>query len=309
MAHVLPGMAVTATVLTDTSIPEPDASVGEVVWAAPTVFAKGDLAADLTLHWVWESVSNGNTGNALPTVKGLNSDHWLSRGPTNRYAMFDQTTSKETVGPSPLVIELTPGQRVDSLAMANVVADDVVIRGFKDGLEIYNRSQALRYRTTLGWRDYFFGKFQQLRGSIRHDLPLHSDMVFTVEFTRSGGPISVRDLGIGQAIYLGKTRPNPASDALNFSEVSRPQGGDAQFAPRRSVPTVQAQIFVEKERARQLRFTRDNELNGVMAFWSALDDPTNDYFEPLFLVGFPTRWRINMAPPSLAEQDFELEER
>ena len=97
------------------------------VGGAPIVTAgsqSGTHTATAQVHRRYESLAASNTGNP-PAVD--NGTKWLNVGPTNRWAMFDLLRNTGTSGTSPMVIVLTPGQRIDAIAAVGIVADSITV--------------------------------------------------------------------------------------------------------------------------------------------------------------------------------------
>ena len=117
---------VTAASLTS-SVAETDATE----YASTATYAAGATAmwtvgADAT-HHVYESVVDGNVGNAL-----TDAAKWLDLGPTNRFAMFDQKNGTSTTAAS-IDVSVDVTGRADGLALLNLTGEQVYISMEVDG--------------------------------------------------------------------------------------------------------------------------------------------------------------------------------
>ena len=300
---ILPPLAITTAMLTSTTAPEPAA--GETAWATGT-FAIGALRIRSTTHRVYECVQ-GHTGRAqLPENDPL---FWKDAGPTNAWAMFDVLRNTQTVLASPLTVRITPGQRVDGIAMLGLVGDSATISVSVAGTVVYSSTQSLQARQPLGWYDYFFRPFVQQEAFVRFDLPPYTNAEITVTLSKAVGSVKCGALVLGQQEYIGDVQYNAENDSTNYSKVERLFDGTATFLPRRTVPKTSQTLFVSKARVDRITKLRDEQLNGVPAVYCGLDGQVNDgYFNSLLILGFYRKFSINLAHPTDAVIQLDVEE-
>lgn len=299
--RVTPPITISDSRLTSSTAAEP--GVGEVVWNPATPYTAGQTVYLAANHTRYERLISGTTAGS-PDV---DSDNWVEIGPTNRFAMFDLLRNTGTVSASPLVVEITPGQRIDSLGLVGLVADSVTVEMHNDDVLEYSRTVNLSTRQTSSWYEYFHGVFSYRTALALFDLPPFAAGVVTVTFTRATGDVTVGGLILGMSAYLGNTQYNAESDALNFSVVERDAFGNSRLIPRRSVPKTNQTLFCEKVRVNKVIKVRD-DLNAVPALWSGLDDAQDGYFEALLILGYYRRFTISLDHPDIAQISLELEE-
>lgn len=232
---------------------------------------------------------------------------WIDVGPTNRWAMFDLLRNTGTTTASPLTVSLTPGQRVDSIGVVGMVADEVTITVTVAGSTVYTASADLLNRPTSGWYDYFFGPFRYRQEFARFDLPPYTGATITITLAKANGDVTCGGVVLGSSVYLGRTLHEAESDALNFSKIDRDDFGTATLAPRRSVPRTVQSLRCKKSDVDRILQLRD-DLNAVPALWSGLDDQDSGYFSALLIVGVYKRFTITMDQPEDALISLELEE-
>lgn len=265
-------------------------------------YALRDRVIDATAHLVYESLSGSNTAALTDTTK------WLEIGKTNPWAMFDLLRNTATIQPGSITAVLTPGERVDSIALLGVVANSVSITITSDAVTVYTLTESLNTRESFGWYDYFFRPITTRPSLIRFDLPPYTNAVITVTLTADTGNAECGACVIGTSEYLGRVLAEAESDVLNFSSVTRNAFGDSQLVPRRNVPRTQQQIIADKSRVNRIRTLRDS-LNATPAVWSGLDDLDSDgYFEAVLILGIYKRFTINLRHPQHAAISLELEE-
>lgn len=274
-----------------------DFRLAETVDGAPIVTTgtqSGDHTARASIHRRYESVVGSNTGNPPAIDDGTN---WLDLGPTNLWAMFDLYRPSVTWGDSPMTFDLTATQRVRSIFLGGLVADEVTVRVLVDAVEVYSETRTLLTRKTTTYTDYCFKPFRQKRSVQLLDLPPYSGATVEVELTRATGQVGIGEVVIGNPTYLGATQYGAEAKTRNYTKFDRNIDG-TPIAPirRRNVPTSAQTIWFDKEITQILMQLRD-DTNGVVAVWSGLDDDTHDYFEPVLILGLATTFDINLAQP------------
>lgn len=267
-------------------------------------YAQGAVVQVAANHRVYESVTAGNVGNAV-----TDTAHWLDLGPTNRWKMFDLLRNTQTSTPDNLTVVIAPGARINSLALVGVAAGSVSISvsSVIGGGVIYDKTIDLVTRSVNGWYDYFFQPFMSRAATVAWDIPPHRDSIITLTLTPRNGSAACGGIVIGTFEFLGKAQCSAVSDALNFSTVTRDAFGNTELIPRRTVPTTNQDAILDVgyvPRVSGLRAT----LNAVPAFWSTVDDPAKDYFEPFLILGVYKAFSLSADEPTRAVVHLEIEE-
>lgn len=273
------------------------------VYDAGATYALGDMVIDPVAHLVYESLVAGNIGQAL-----TNAAKWLELGPTNPWAMFDTLRNTATSVPGSLTVVLTPGRRVDALALLAVVADSVTVTMMNGLEEVYSYTASLIYRDVSGWYDYFFRPFSRQPSIALFNLPPYTEGVITVTLTAATGSVQCGACVIGSAEFIGRVEAEAESDVLNFSTVSRDfAGGTSAVVQRRNVPKTIQRILVDKSRVNRIRAVRD-QLAATPAVYAGISNGVDGYFEALLILGFYKRFSISLRHPQHAIASLELEE-
>ena len=273
------------------------------IYAGGATYAIGDRVIDNVAHLVYESLINGNTGNALS-----DGTKWKAIGPTNPWAMFDTLRNTATTVPAgTLTVTVTPGQRVDSLALLGLSATSATITVTVGGVTQYTKTIDLNLRFVANWYDYFFAPFRTQSSLVLFDIPPYSNGVITISLTNVGANVACGACVMGMQVDIGDVQYEAESDVLNFSTVDRTTDGVATLEPSRNVPKTVSSIWLDKQYVDTVRALRDS-LNGSTAVWSGLDDDSQEYFEALLILGFYRRFTINLKYPDKAIISLELEE-
>ena len=94
------------TITTAMLISSTRAETDHSAWASGTTYAAADRCISTTTHRIYASVQGSNTNHNPTTDDGT---WWIDVGPTNRWAMFDQTVGSITSQATPLTVVLDPG--------------------------------------------------------------------------------------------------------------------------------------------------------------------------------------------------------
>lgn len=302
--RVIPAVPITTAVLTASSVPESD----HPAWSGTTAYTVGQRVIRTTTHRIYERLTPGTTA-ALPETDTAN---WLDAGPTNRWSMFDlERNSQTAVAASPLAtitVSVTPGQRVDAIALMGLDADSVSITMTVAGAQVYSYTQALQLRRTASWSQYFFGRFRFRQNIAKFDLPPYSGGVITVTLSSARGVVKCGAMAVGQSHFLGSTLTDAESDRLSFSTVDRDKFGNAKLVKVGTAPKTSQALHMPAALVPAVEGLR-RDLDGVPAVWSGLDDQgDSSYFESLLVLGIYRSWPIRMTGSAHATATITLEE-
>ena len=302
---VIPPITITNAMLTS-SIAEPDASVGEVVWNAATNYTAGTRVIRTTTHKVYERVGLAGVDAGLPEST---PSKWVEIGPTNKWAMFDTSRSTKSTSTTDIVITIAPGVRFNSIGIVGSTATSVEISVSSPSTGVvFTSTDSMYSRSTDRWYSYFFGRFNLRTQLLKLNIPPVSSSTVTITLRTGGsGSCSIGGILLGSATFLGDIQVSPAIESTNYSKIERDIYGNASLVPRRTVPKTIQETIVPKANINKIMATREL-LNAVPALWAGLTDDTHGYFEPLLIFGIYKEFAINMSYPDHAVISLELEE-
>ena len=289
---------------TTSNVPEP--STGEVIWNASTNYTVGAVVIRTETHRKYECQVAGVDSTAPEN----NKTKWLDVGPTNKWAMFDNLRSQQTRKLGSMEVTITPGKRIDSLALLGLEAQTVTVWMTQGATTVWGPEvRNMSGRNTTTWSQYFFGEFSYVPTLLFKDIPPYSGAVIHIKIENDPAlEVACSEVIIGTKIYLGAAQYNTVSDSLNFSKIERDDFGTSVLKQRRTVPKLNVEVWADKNLVNQIRGAR-NDLNAVPALWSAMDDKYDDpYFEAVFIYGIYKQFEINISGPTLAVITLELEE-
>ncbi len=297
--------------LTSSTVNEPDvyATPPEEVWNAATNYSVGDIVIRTQTHMKYENIQAGVDATPPEEDAALETPtRWVNIGPTNKYAMFDALRNTQTETTSPLTVVITPGERIDSIGVFGMEAENITITMENNSVGVYSYTEDLNTREVLNWYDYFFEPFSTIPSIIRLDLPPYTAGITTITLTSSTGVVACGAVIIGSQVDLGDVVYGAQDDELNFSRIERDFDGTAQITQRRSIPKLDIEVWADRADTNKIRNARQ-ALNAVPTAWSGLDaNNTDEYFETLLILGVYKRWERNLAHPTKVISYIELEE-
>ena len=261
-----------------------------------------DIVTELATHSLYKSLAAGNADNPL-----TDATKWKYIGKTNKFKMFDYTRNDVTTAPGSLTIVLTPGKRVNSVALKGIQANAFTLSVSSGGGVVYSKSGTLNTRITTTWSEYFYGEFTTLKSLAFFDIPLFTDSIITVTLTATSGSVAISTAVIGSFVELGQTLTNARNDILNFSKVTRDADNNAILVPLRNIPKSKQQVLVDKSSIGKVVQLRD-KLNGKPAIWYGLSNPNDGYFDAVSILGFYRNFELELGEGGKSIINLELEE-
>ena len=236
---ILVPLTITDSVLTSSSVPENDYPQ----YSGATTYALNDYVIDVgtNIHKVYQSLANGNVGNAL-----TNTSKWLFVGSTNRWKMHDGSIQSQTIKATSIVNAYTFSSRINSLSALNIDAGTLQVSMVvpTDGT-VYNKTFDLT--STVGianWYNYFFEPVVRQSDFIITDLPNYSSGTLNVTFSTSSGNVAVGVLLLGSAKDVGVTDSSARVGTTSFSTKTQDAFGNYTIVPRTYKRTGQFNVYV-----------------------------------------------------------------
>lgn len=175
---------VTPAMLVSSTVPEND----HPVWLSATTYAVGQLV--IYEHVIYESVAASNAGNNPATA----TDKWRSRGPVNRWKLFDKSISSQTKQAGSMSYRIKVGRSVNYLGVLNVTgATSIRVRVVHATYgEVYDKTVSLRrIPVGTGWWNFYFGDRRTPTQALFNNLNAIPGTEIVVDV------IGASDLGVG----------------------------------------------------------------------------------------------------------------
>lgn len=302
--RVIKPSLVSDTNLTSSTIPEPDASKGEIEWFAAT-YATGVRRIKSSTHRIYEVVADPSTTDD-PEV-GILKDPptWVDVGPTNKFAMFDNSNSTSSIDNLNLDVTLTPTLLTNSIAGFNIIGAASINVKVNDGFsDIYDTDINMRDNSArVNWYQFFFSPVVAITRFILTDLPpvIGKDIIVSVV---GGGEISFGNMVVGSYLDLGTTLYGSGWQGLDFS-VREPDGfGGFKITKRRTADIMDYDCFLPRERFSYVKSVLKS-LSQVETVWIGNFLDIND---GTAVFGYHNDSQINISTPTVIDMTIQVQE-
>jgi hypothetical protein len=292
---IIQPVPITAAMLTASNVPETDAPL----WTAGT-YSLGTQR--IYEHRVYEVIVASTTDRpdigaaaATPT--------WLDLGATNRFKMFDQIISTETVYAGEVDVDITPAAIVNSAAFFGLSGNEITltITDPIDGV-VYIETRSLQDNTLIiDWYPYFFEEIAYLSDMVFLNLPAYGSATLNAVVDAGASDAKVGEVVIGKQRTIGATNFGTSVSIQDYSIKSTDEFGNT--------------IIVQRAYSKRADYDVTVETSSVAAVQKALADirttPTvfvGDENRPeTFVYGFYKQFNIVLSTPSISDCSIEVE--
>jgi len=238
--RVIKSITVTDAMLTATSVAEAD----HAAWSGATTYALADRVILTSTHKVYESLQAGNL-NKSPLTEPL---WWIEVGPTNRWKLFDLSSSTQTLVDAADYYEVTPGQAVNALALLNITGILSVRVRLTDpsfGVVYDQTADLTAVPSESSWYAWFFEPRTEQTQFVVSDLPSYPNATLRVDVTSSGAAyIGVFAFGTQRSIGTG-VQKGVRLGIQDYSRKERNEWGDTVLVQRAFASRVSFQMLIE----------------------------------------------------------------
>lgn len=296
MLKVIKSITVTDAILTATSVAEADHSA----WNSGTTYAQGDRVILVSTHKIYESLQASNT-NKAPTTETL---WWVEVSATNRWKLFDLSSTTQTLLDAADYYELTPGQAVNALALVNISGVLTVRVRLTDpsfGVVFDQTADLADVPSESSWYAWFFEPRTEQTQFVVSDLPSYPNATLRVDLTSSGAAYvgamvfgTQRSIGMGvqQGLRLG---------LQDYSRKERNDWGDTVLVQRAYAKRATVSMLLsnaELDNAYNLLV----DLRATPCLWLISDN-----YSSLSLFGFFSNFEITIAYAQYSDVSLDLE--
>jgi hypothetical protein len=288
-AWVLAPTEITAAMITSSTAAEP--GTGEVAWNAATAYALGNRVYLAANHMVYERIIAGTTA----TSPDVDTTNWAPAGPTNKFAMLDDSVGTVTTVASPLTVVIRPGQcsGLSALELAGAQMA-VTVKDGPGGTAVKTYTVNLDDTIIEDVYDWFFQPYVQRTEVHLTDLPdqfMDPEVTFSVTGT---GNVSCGALKVGPIYNIGGTLAGASIRIVDYSKKTVDQFGIVTITER-----VFSKQLTLKVIADMVIFDRVFRLLASLRARPAVYIASTDTrFAPLATLGFPSDWSIDVPFPA-----------
>lgn len=169
-----------------TTIPEVDASRGEIAWVGSGNYVVGDLRA--YKGTIYECVKAHAGSVSIPPDKS--PIEWLAKEPTNRMCPFDKYLFTKARALQSLTYELK-GVFIDGLALYGLEADglDITVTAGPGGTNLIDPIHIDLWQQAFGEWEYLFGDLQRGTHYTVKSIPIHPDARIKITVRRNNANV------------------------------------------------------------------------------------------------------------------------
>lgn len=308
---------ITDATFTSSTIPEPDSGESEVAWNSGTAYAIEDRAILTSTHKVYQAiVANTNKEPSADVATGAGGTgigtYWQEAFPTNKWALFDNKNGTTSDGSSPLVIRVTPGVNIDSVAAFNITGATQINVVMNDGVERYNENITMIDDTEVSdTYQYAFSEVVEISEFIVDDLPYYPDSYIEITFTGSGD-ISVGTLIVGNSFNIGEVEVGTNIQLQDYSIKETDDFGNFTITPRRNSKIVDFKAYIAKDRVGFV-YNKLRSLTTVPCVWysqsanASEDDTILVQKDPTAVFGYYRDVKLNMENTVTVDMSMQIE--
>ena len=276
---------------------------------AAATYLDGDQVQISTpqIHKVYESLVSANVGNYPPTDVLATTPKWLELDATNRWKVFDNKVGSQTSQATTITYKITPGLQINSIALLNLDAAEVVIvmTDPTDGV-VYNQTISLLKTDITGggsidWYSYFFSSFSKITDVVRLDIPPYLSAVIDITVNYTGSTAKVGTIVLGVKTSLGTMKYSPSVGITDYSTKTADVFGNYTILERAWSKKVKCSLIVPN--------TWVDDVLNILAYyrstllvWIGSEDYTS-----LMVYGFYKSFDIVIPYPNFAECSLEIE--
>lgn len=244
---VMPPVLLTSAMLVSSTVPENDYAEYDI----NTTYGLGGRCISTVTHLIYESGIANNTGNDPTDIDNQigTTPKWIVVSPTNRWKMFDGSSSSQTVYASPLTVVLKPGF-FNALYLDNLDAEyiEVTKKDATGGNVIFHYSGALENSAPADWYEHFFAPFRPQRDYIASGLDPYYNAELTVTLT-SSGLVKCGIFAVGDLQPVGSTLRGPKVSPKSFSYIKPDPYGDNKIERRKKAKDLVINAVVDLDEA------------------------------------------------------------
>lgn len=196
---------------------------------------------------IYEAVKDGTT--ARPDDKPNTDPDWLYYGYINPLQLIDEFIETQTTKDGEMIIEVTPHEIFDTVALLNVDAAYVKFEILDSGEVWVDETHSLADVEVRDWWEYYFTEPKVKKEHIFTGFPATrvSSIRITLIPRGEDGRTAIGKLIVGRSEELGCARWGAEITLLNFSKIGRNDFGHITIIPRSSAKEAKFDVRIDTE--------------------------------------------------------------
>lgn len=231
---------ITDSILVSSTRAETDYSA----WSGGATYAAGDKVIKTSTHRIYQSAQGSNTNHDPAT--DTTGTWWTDIGPTNRWAMFDESVGSVTSQATPLTVVLDPGF-IGALALQDVDGTSVTVSMLDApaGSTVFSQTYDMTDTAEiLDWWMYFFEPITPKTSLIVEDLPPYLTGRLTVSIA-AATTASCGTLAVGNMVECGEVQYGVKVGITDYSRKETDAYGVTSVTQRAYAKRMECDIVVD----------------------------------------------------------------
>lgn len=260
-------------------------------------------------HQLWKAKVNGllsapTTANTVQwelIVTDYTSQKWQDVGPSNRYAMFDDQVSTQTVSAAPLTVVLETGY-INNVALVGLSGASVTVVAVSGTLETYRETFLLDATVIGDWYQYYYEESTPISEVVVYGIPPYSQTQVTITVD---GPnhVAIGNIAFGTSYFLGDTEYGATAGITDYSTKETDEFGTTTFVKRDFAKRMSAKLMLDNVQLRKVQNILA-DLRATPCVWTGTDDET---YAPLVVYGFYREFSLEIAYPTKSYCSLDIE--
>lgn len=292
---IIQPVPVTAAMLTASNVPETDAPT----WTAGTYTLGQQRVYD---HHVYEVIVSSTTDR--PDIgAALTTPSWLDLGATNRFKMFDQIISTQTVYAAEIDVDILPGAIINAAAFFGLSGNSITLTMTDptDGV-VFTETRSLQDNTIIiDWYTYFFEEISFLPDMVFLGLPAYGTATLTAYIDGGAGDAKVGEVVIGKQRTIGVTNFGTSVSIIDYSVKSTDDFGNTVITTRAYSKRADYDVTVETAAVAAVQKALADIRTTPTVFIGDEDRPETVVY------GFYKQFNIVLSTPSISDCSIEVE--
>lgn len=292
---IIQPVPVTAAMLTASNVPETDAPL----WTAGT-YTLGQQR--IYNHRVYEVIVSTTT--AQPDIGAAAiPPSWLDLGATNRFKMFDQIISTQTVYAAEIDVDITPAAIINAAAFFGLSGNSITLT-ITDPIEgvVFTETRSLQDNTIIiDWYSYFFEEISFLPDTVFLGLPAYGSATLTAYVDGGAGDAKVGEVVIGKQRTIGVTNFGTSVSIIDYSVKATDDFGNTVITTRAYSKRADYDVTVETAAVAAVQKALADIRTTPTVFIGDEDRPETVVY------GFYKQFNIVLSTPSISDCSIEVE--
>lgn len=267
-------------------------------YSAGTTYPANAIVISPATNRAYQSLQGGNTGNSLAA-----SSWWLDLGPTNRFRMFDQSNTSQTVNGDSIDVTIQVTGRANSVSLLNLVGTQlqVIMTTPEDGEIVNETINLVSSGGVTNWWEYFFLPVTRYGDWTITDLPANNNPEIRVVLTDPGATGKIGSLVIGLSRSIGTVIYPSSIGIQDYSRKEADDFGNYTIVQRDFAKRASLKVVVNENNVDAIS-TILAELRATPVVFVGVEQ-----YRATWIYGFYKDWSWQFAGPNESYLNLELE--